>query len=145
MNLGNPSGCLRRGTYSRLFSPSQPRLPCFHSSCSRHTNAHSSSPPAPPPHSKQQQTHQNTRSLHLLYRGGKKRKRGEKAPFPLGCDTVIRGSEHLIPGVNVNQPGVLLFPKTGNCILPNLLEPPPLPLWKTFFVTLFPSPDTLFF
>lgn len=66
----------------------------------------------------QQQTQRNTCSLSLL----KKKKKGF---FHLGCDTVIRGSEHLIPGVNANQSGVLLFPRQGTVsfqIYENLLH-----------------------
>ena len=42
-----------------------------------------------------------------------KKKKKKKRLFHLRCDTVIRGSEHLIPGVNANQSGVLLFPRQG--------------------------------
>ena len=48
---------------------------------------------------------------YMLPQSPKKKKK--KRLFHLRCDTVIRGSEHLIPGVNANQSGVLLFPRQG--------------------------------
>lgn len=119
MNLGNPPRGAQRGdtvTHSQLFShPPPPRCPASILPAPSTQMPTARSPTA----TTNQRTKINACSGSLrAWRGGrggrgkgeekKRKKRGGKL-FSISVATVIRGREHLIPGVNANQPGVLLF------------------------------------